>query len=150
MIEAPPGTDLWHDIIADAVVITTNGDINSQGRAVMGRGCALEAARLFPGIDRTLAAALREHGNHVQVLDHRSLLGRELTIASFPVKHHWHQPADLKLIERSVRELIALANELDWQTVVMPRPGCGNGRLCWEDVKPLLAGLDDRFVIVHK
>lgn len=32
--------------------------------------------------------------------------------------------------------------------VVLPRPGCGNGRLVWADVKPVLAGLPDEVLII--
>ena len=35
--------------------------------------------------------------------------------------------------------------------VYMARPGCGNGQLKWEDVKPLIAPiLDDRFIVVER
>jgi hypothetical protein len=39
---------------------------------------------------------------------------------------------------------------MNWTTVIMPRPGCGNGRLRWQDVSKVLSDiLDDRFVVVH-
>lgn len=149
MIEAPAGMDLW-DVMGDAVVITTNGDVNREGRAVMGRGCALEAKRLFTDIDKALGRQLRRYGNRVQVVDPAPLRYTP-PIVTFPVKHHWHEQADLKLIARSAHELVALTDAEGWETVVMPRPGCGNGRLRWSDVKPILEPLlDDRFVIVHK
>ncbi len=35
--------------------------------------------------------------------------------------------------------------------VYLVRPGCGNGQLKWEDVKPLIAPiLDDRFIVVER
>ena len=33
--------------------------------------------------------------------------------------------------------------------VALPRVGRGNGRLDWKDVKPILEGLDDRFVVCY-
>jgi len=39
--------NLW-EYPADARVITTNGFVKNNGEAVMGRGCAREAARKYP------------------------------------------------------------------------------------------------------
>jgi hypothetical protein len=37
------------------------------------------------------------------------------------------------------------------ENVLVPRPGCGNGQLDWEDVKPILLDhFDDRFIVVTK
>lgn len=155
MIELPTGVDLW-DVEADAVVITTNGDINKAGRAVMGRGCALEAKNRYPGIDSVLAGALHTFGNHVHLLfvterEYEGEVVGDVSILSFPVKRHWHEPASLDLIERSAYELAQAALDFDFDTVAMPRPGCGNGRLSWSVVKPVIEPiLDDRFIVVHK
>ena len=36
-----------------------------------------------------------------------------------------------------------------WETVVLPRLGCGLGQLRWDDVKPILERyLDDRFIVL--
>lgn len=151
MIEADRGVDLW-SIPADAVVITTNGDVNAAGRAVMGRGCALEAKKRFPGIDLTLAVKLKCYGNHTRIL---KIVGdpceRTFPLIAFPVKHRWHEYADLELIERSTRELVRIADRNGYSTIAMPRPGCGNGKLQWKIVRPIIEDLlDDRFVVVHK
>lgn len=142
---------------ADAVVITTNGTITSRGLGVMGRGCALEAAERYnarqatPGrrpvsLQRRLGRYLEAVGNHVGVL----LPPPPLTLVVFPVKHEWMQDADPELISRSVHELIALTDRLEWKRVVLPRPGCGNGGLTWSQVEPLCYPLDDRFLVVTK
>jgi hypothetical protein len=140
--------DLWSLIPADATVITTNGTIKSNGACVMGRGCAKEARDRFPGIDKVLGKAIAERGNIVHDL------GRfgQYNIVSFPVKHSWSDEADISLIEESVSHLIAHANikMYPWESIIMPRPGCGNGKLEWEDVKPFLSKLDDRFIVVSK
>jgi hypothetical protein len=122
------------------VFITTNGTINRQGRAVMGRGCALEAKQRFPQIDLKLATNLSATGNTLSEL----LPG----LWSFPTKHDWRGRADLGLIQLSSRQLAALAKARSQTVFVLPRPGCGNGGLNWEKVKPALAFLPDNVRII--
>lgn len=123
------------------VAITTNGCVKANGSAVMGRGVALECALLFPDIPKRLGAHLHQQGNCIAVFpDHR--------IITFPVKHMWSEPADLKLIEESAVQLAAMNFP---HAVFTVRPGCGNGRLKWEDVKPVIENiLDDRFIIIER
>jgi RNase P protein component len=140
--------DLWL-VDGDARVITTNGTLKADGRGVMGRGVAKQATERYPMLARRLGRQLIARGNHVSVL----LPGDEMTrpLVTFPVKHQWQDRASLDLIARSARELVALTTAKGWQTVVLPRPGCGNGGLDWWQVSLLLAPLlDDRFVVVER
>lgn len=138
---------------ADVRVITTNGFVKKDGTCVMGRGCALEAAKMYPQIPAILGDKLRFHGgsNVPHILLGNTPHG---TLVSFPVKHNWFEKADLDLIKRSALDLVDLINEMDFgaedhPVVVIPRPGCGNGQLKWEDVKPILEPiLDDRFHVI--
>jgi hypothetical protein len=145
--------DLW-EWPATFRVITTNGAFNKDLGAVMGRGCALEAKLRYPTLPKMLGERLRDHGNHVHMFE-------ELGLITFPVKHHWALDADLELIDRSANELAlmmstrhaegfcTIADHIE--TVVMPRPGCGNGRLSWDKVRPILDRyLDDNYVVVNK
>lgn len=134
--------DLW-DADASAVAITTNGTIKKNGAGVMGRGCAREAVLRHPGIEDTLGQSLRLHGNHVaKLLD-------EPHIIAFPVKHNWWEEADPILIMRSLVELYQYANLNELESVAMPRPGCGNGKLDWAHIYHLVKWLDDRFTVYH-
>lgn len=138
--------DLW-DSNADIIVITTNGATRKDGAAIMGRGVALQAKNRYTGIEHVLGRLIRENGNHVNIIT-----GNIPKIVSFPVKHHWRERADLKLINQSVLELILLVNRLypNYTAVALPRPGCGNGRLRWEDVKSIIRPvLDDRFTVYN-
>lgn len=139
--------DLWEiGEDADAVVITTNGTLKHNHHAVMGRGCAREAATKFPGLPKQLGQEIFGHGNVV----HTFLMPSEkFALVAFPVKHEWWQKADVELIAASTISLIDEADENKWQTVVMPRPGCGNGGLSWWSIEPMLQeALDDRFTVV--
>lgn len=138
--------DLW-TVRAEARCITTNGVVNASGRAVMGRGCAREAAERFPGLALSFGRLLRLNGNHVLLLD---TLPDGSMLFSFPVKHRWSEDADLKLIARSAHELVAMVELHGVMSTVLPRPGCGNGWLSWQlDVRRVIRPiLDDRFQII--
>lgn len=155
--------NLW-DVEADAVVITTNGFVKANGEAVMGRGCAKEAAMRWPWLPRALGGRLSRNGNHLYAWRPGEDSNTEsFYIATFPVKRHWKEPASRELIAQSVGELLLFvkahetANPI--KRVVMPRPGCGNGQLCWntcgdhclgDPVWDLLKDrLDDRFIVVN-
>jgi hypothetical protein len=122
------------------ICITTNGFVKKDGTGVMGRGCANEARFRVPGIAKSLGNHIALHGNHV------GFIGPD--VLAFPVKHAWYEPADPKLIEQSVEELRREAVLTPHVTYVLPRPGCGNGRLSWDQVRPLLFGLPDNVHVI--
>lgn len=139
--------NLW-DYPADARVITTNGFVKVNGECVMGRGCASEARQRWPGVAANLGLLIQQKGNHVHII---KTPGPDVWWVSFPVKHRWFEKANLPLISQSCEELLNLTNDRGWQRVVVPRPGCGNGGLKWEDVAgELELWFDNRFhVITH-
>lgn len=123
------------------IAITTNGSLTRDGRAVIGRGVARQASFRFPDLAVHLGRLLAEKGNHVFDLP--------LGIVTFPVEETaWSQP-DLRIIDRSARELRTLLDLAGWEQIVIPRPGCGGGGLLWRDVKPLLElSFDSRFTVI--
>jgi|KBSMisStandDraft_5_1062788.scaffolds.fasta_scaffold451381_2 hypothetical protein len=136
------GVDLW-DEAANWRCITTNGSLRQDKSAVMGRGCALEAKTKFPHLPTQLGKHLIARGNVIGFFP-------EYQIITFPVKHNWHEPADLDLIEFSTRQLEAFARVHMAERILLPMPGCGNGRRRWEEVRPLLVDLPDNVVIIAK
>lgn len=142
--------DIWSSG-ADLICVTTNPIINKRGDVVMGRGTARQAKDRFPGIASRFAEQIRLYGHHVQII------WSEPLIACFPVKHDWKDAADLELIQRSAVELYAMVSAKPSMRhaalpinveVALPRPGCSNGRLLWENVKPVLVPiLDERFTV---
>lgn len=155
--------DLWTYEPADARVITTNGivagDVISGTRhAVMGKGTAEQAAKRYPKLDSYFGMLLDQHGNRPMVLLHiegelpEPELPRKyeyVVLVSMPVKHHWRERADLDLIIDSATKIVEMADKFGWRYVVMPRPGCGNGKLDWTIVQANIAPiLDDRFTVL--
>lgn len=150
--------NLWtyepKDGYIDARVITTNGYVKKNGEAVMGKGCAKQAAALYPELPTTLGNMLNHSGNHVHLLKQDYLYhdGSPYLlweVVSFPVKWHWQEKAQYGLISRSCLELVEMANKRKWEHVVLPRPGCGNGNLVWKVVKNMIEPtLDDRFTVI--
>lgn len=135
--------DLWafHDR-GFWIGVTTNGDVRKDGAAVMGRGVALQAKQKFPGIEYEVGARIRKLGNHVQPLV-------KYRIMTFPVKHHWFSLADLGLINRSCGELMSRIHNRNIRRIYLPRPGCGNGKLDWHDVRDAIFDLlDDRVIVI--
>lgn len=142
--------DIWN-IQCDAVCVTTNGLVKKDGTAVMGAGVAKQATERYPGIATILGRSMARQGNVPQVIYPAG--GDEMGrwVVSLPVKHHWNENADLELIVASCHELVDLVDEWRWNTVVLPRPGCGNGRLSWASVAGAIGSiLDDRFVVVDR
>lgn len=129
-----------------SLAITTNGKVKANGECVMGRGIALQIKQKIPTFPGILGRKITQGGNHVYRFPFKSKSTSALY--SFPVKHSWEQPADIELIKRSAKELMdALGPD---EIVILPRPGCGNGRLKWQNVEPVISPLlDDRVYIVH-
>lgn len=126
------------------ICITTNGFVKNNGECVMGAGVAKEAKDKFKGLATLLGSLIKKKGNNVFMLPGEKIF-------SYPTKHNWFEDSDLQLIEKSAKQLIKYINEYKIPRVYLPRPGCGNGKLKWKDVKPVIENiLDDRVLIVSK
>lgn len=149
--------DMWKYFSDDekykryVICITTNGFVKNNGKAVMGRGCAAEAAKRMPDLPERLGQLIKEKGNRVilQPLGCDDAFP-ECRILTFPVKHNWWEEGDLSLIKKSVKQLKEIAGKSKEFNFILPRPGCGNGHLDWKDVKPLLKDLPENVWVIHK
>ncbi|MCK5615962.1 ADP-ribose-binding protein [Candidatus Pacearchaeota archaeon] len=131
-------------LAAEAICVTTNGMIKKNQEAVMGAGIALTAKNKYPNLPLSLAIKLRIGGNHVFHIPQDGV-----NIITFPTKNHWRDDSSITLIVQSCKELVALADDKGWENILLPRPGCSNGKLEWEKVKLIIEPLlDDRFTVV--
>jgi hypothetical protein len=139
--------------VFNIICVTTNGHVRKDGACVMGRGVALEVARRWPQIPFILGNYLKQNGNHVYLLGQVTFNSKfGIYLISFPVKHHWKEQADLNLIVRSCLELKHYINQYNVQfNILLPKPGCGNGGLDWEDVKAVIEPiLPDNIYVVDR
>lgn len=129
------------------VVIPTNGYVNKVGECVMKRGLAYQAKKLFGKLSIALGNLINQHGNHVYYFERQRLV-------TFPTKHSWRdEKSDLQLIEASCKELVSLMQKFPTINIVMPKVGCGAGKIEWNSVAPIIQSFfgafsDKRFLIV--
>ena len=127
--------------IGSFLVVTTNCDVNRHGNAIMGRGIAAQTAQRYPGLPRRLGELIKQRPQAVRMFEAEQLI-------MFPVKFHWNQPASLTLIQQSAEMLMQM--DVPGQ-IYSVRPGCGNGGLRWEDVRPILEPIfGDKIIIVER
>jgi len=124
------------------IVIPTNGFVKNNDEAVMGRGLALQASTKFPELPKLLGQRIKEYGNVVFTFSGNNFTKEpNLRLITFPVKHKWWERANLQLIEKSTKELAEIFkhNLMNYLIpVYLPRVGCGNGKLNWIEVRPIL------------
>lgn len=128
------------------ICITTNGFINKAGEVVMGRGCAAEAKVRFPRLPKQIAKWQRLVNPDNPIF----LVCPEERLVTFPVKYKWFELANLDLIGSSAKKLAEfMAQDGAPPRIFLPRPGCGNGKLAWEDVKAVIEPiLPDSVVVI--
>ena len=142
MYQTTVNTNVFNGRLLDrwVVCVPTNGVVKVNGCAVMGRGFARSASEgTIQDVAGRLGKLLQEKGNHVHDLgDYTNEDGAKFRLVSFPTKEHWKDDSSLGLIERSAKELSSLIRRRRWKRVYLPAPGCGNGHLSWNHVKPRL------------
>lgn len=136
----------------EAVCVTTNGIVKTNGQAVMGAGIAKQADQLFH-LSNLLGKYLKQYGNRAFNLGRfQRPNGNVFTVFSFPTKHDWKEDSDITLICKSAEQLMQMCDKFGITKCFLPPVGCGCGRLNYETtVKPWIEQiLDDRFVIVFQ
>jgi len=140
--------DIWRwgrlqkPIDKTAIVIPTNGTVKVNGECVMGAGLAKQVVEKYPTFPMLLGMGITNSGNRAMWFQREGVL-------TFPVKHKWFEHANLALIARSCRQINRLIELHGLVNIGMPHVGCGNGKLSWEDVGPIVrALLDGRCTII--
>jgi hypothetical protein len=137
----------------DAICCTTNTTLTKEGKLVMGAGVAKWFRDGFEGIDSQWGQQLQNNpscGIMVSA-EYRTVFSPGPYLVAFPTKSDWRQKSSLTLIEDMAIDLEIVTSAMGWRSVLLPRPGCSNGGLDWDVVKPILEQyLDDRFTVISK
>lgn len=139
--------DIWDKQFEnDIKVITTNGNVKKDSRAVMGKGLALQASLKYFDLDMKLGENILYNGNRVFYYP-------EYKIITFPTKHNWWENSDLDLIYKSMIQLYNLCCYFNIKKVIFTHVGCNNGGLNWKNVKlkinDILSNNNIEFIIVE-
>lgn len=126
------------------ICIPTNGYYNQKTHNLtMGAGLALEAVKKYPYLKKIFGEYVYENGNIPCIIN-------DYSIASFPTKDVYWNNSSLSLIERSAIILRDLSLE-KWDYVLLPRVGCGLGKLKWKNVREVLSKIlvESMFIVVN-
>lgn len=132
--------NIW-DSDVDAICITTNGTVMSNGRNIMGGGIALEAKQRVPDIDLDHGTAIKQFGHRFQNIGYwtRPIDNKDISLWAFPSKRTIGENSDLDTIENSLVSLVSVAHAMPLIKFGLPRPGSSLGGLDWfKDVKELV------------
>lgn len=112
--------------------------VNLEG--VMGKGIALEFKEIFPDNYKVYKEACKEGKLEIgkMLVTSTNLLKNPNFIINFPTKKHWRYPSKIEYIKSGLEDLKKVILKNDIKSISIPPLGCGNGKLNWYDVKPLI------------
>lgn len=137
------------------VCFTSNAIVTREGKAVMGAGVAKYFKDNFNGLDVALGKIKsRTMNNVVTDLGYWDRGEDKHRIIAFPTKNHWKNdsiPALIKMSCLRLKNLIDSDVRLQKGVILLPRPGCDNGGLDWEEIKDdVIKRLPNNVVIITK
>lgn len=139
----------------DAVCVTINTVIKSNGDLVMGAGTAAVIAAKFPQVPAEFGRIIKSQRKAAGLTSSMYTFPAICTfytptIIGIPTKVHYSNKSTLELVERSLKQLRIIVNAFGYERVLLPRPGCSLGGLSWsKEVRPLCEELlDKRYWII--
>jgi len=112
--------------------------VNTEG--VMGKGIALEFKEVFPMNYKKYREACKKGEVIVgkMFVTETDELTNPKFIINFPTKKEWRYPSRIEYIKEGLKDLRNVISNNNIKSISIPPLGCGNGKLNWNDVKPLI------------
>jgi len=106
---------------------------------VMGKGLALQFKENYPRVFNAYkkacdAGEVKPGKMHVVIVKKAPF---EMVI-NFPTKRHWRDNSRMRDIEAGMATLVNDIKLLDIKSIAIPKLGCANGGLNWDDVLPVI------------
>ena len=120
--------------IFDSPAQTIVNAVNTVG--VMGKGLARAFRQRYPDMFRVYAKICERHllaPGKLMIFcesDHWLLL--------FPTKEDWRDPSKMEYIESGLKKFADTYAQKGITSIAFPKLGCGNGKLNWDEVRPLM------------
>lgn len=108
--------------------------VNTVG--VMGKGIALQFKNKYPDMFKAYQKICEEHRLDIGML--YLWKSEDKWILMFPTKKHWRNPSKIEYIEKGLEKFVNNYEKLGIESIAFPRLGCGNGKLDWQIVKPIM------------
>ena len=112
--------------------------VNTVG--VMGKGVALQFKKAYPENFRKYEQAVKN--KEVQIgkvfVTETGKFTNPKYIINFPTKKHWRYPSKIEWVKEGLKDLRDFILQNKIKSIAIPPLGCGNGRLRWNEVKPLI------------
>ena len=125
----------------DHFIITTNAIVKSNGALVMGAGIAKQVRDGHPESDLFCGDAVKHWKSQDDVY---GFIETDLgSLCLFQVKKHYKDQASIELIMHSTAQLKLHAEKHPHQSYALNFPGIGNGKLSYDQVKPIVDQLPD-------
>ena len=74
----------------------------------------------------------------VRIYRQTSTKNLPMYVVCFATKDNWKKPSELDWIKQGLPKLVDIILINDINSIAIPKLGCGNGKLEWKDVKPLI------------
>ena len=126
-----------HGNILQAEAEALVNSVNTVG--VMGKGVALAFKKAYPENFKRYKAACEDGSLTVgKLLTVPTGQLRPRLIINFPTKKHWRHPSQMAYLQAGLSALVEVIRQEKLTSIALPPLGCGNGKLNWSEVKPLI------------
>lgn len=121
------------DIFSSPAQVLVN-TVNTVG--VMGKGVAHEYKSRYPLMFDVYHKACSDGTIQVGNLMLCRLYRKWILL--FPTKVHWKNPSKIEYIESGLVKFAQIWDKMGIDSIAFPKLGCGNGKLDWDEVKPVM------------